>query len=142
MTIHTTQESLKGKRTGVSLAVTQYSLLVDTIHNKYYISFRNPEVKQGLTCLIFDFLLIVIRKTPIPKAHSQGSLLLVSSERKRETLETRMRFPNLIGKWDVQRYCGSAGKSFVITLQAAAVVRWFLVDTFRFEDKNDHEYKI
>ena len=85
MTIHTTQESLKGRRTGISLAVTQYSLLVDTEHNKYYISFRNHSVKQGLTCLILDLLLIVISKTPIPKTRSQGSIMLVSSERERDT---------------------------------------------------------
>lgn len=84
MTIHTTQESLKGRRTGISLAVTQYSLLVDTVHNKYYISFRNHSVKQGLTCLILDLLLIVISKTPIPKTRSQGSIMLVSSERERD----------------------------------------------------------
>ena len=115
MTIHTTQESLKGRRTCISLAVTQYSLLVDTVHNKYYISFRNHSVKQGLTCLILDLLLIVISKTPIPKTRSQGSIMLVSSERK-----TRMPFPKWLGKWNVQSYRGNAGKSFVITLQAAA----------------------
>ena len=120
MTIHTTQESLKGRRTGISLAVTQYSLLVDTVHNKYYISFRNHSVKQGLTCLILDLLLIVISKTPIPKTRSQGSIMLVSSERERETLKTRMPFPKWLGKWNVQSYRGNAGKSFVITLQAAA----------------------
>lgn len=100
MTIHTTQESLKGRRTGISLAVTQYSLLVDTVHNKYYISFRNHSVKQGLTCLILDLLLIVISKTPIPKTRSQGSIMLVSSERERETLKTRMPFPKWLGKWN------------------------------------------
>ena len=120
MTIHRTQESLKGRRTGISLAVTQYSLLVDTVPNKYYISFRNHSVKQGLTCLILDLLLIVISETPIPKTRFQGSIMLVSSERERETLKTRMPFPKWLGKWNVQSYRGNAGKSFVITLQAAA----------------------